>query len=36
MTRRNFATIFAHLTAPAVAARARVHLGSLVFPGLTR
>jgi hypothetical protein len=33
MTRRNFATNFANVTAPAVAARARVYLGTLVFPG---
>jgi len=36
MTRRIFATTFANVTAPAVAARALVHPGTLVFPGLTR
>jgi hypothetical protein len=33
MTRRNFATLFANHTAPAVPARALVSQGILVFPG---
>jgi hypothetical protein len=36
MTRRIFASRFVNVAAPAVAARARVHPGTLVFPGLTR
>jgi hypothetical protein len=36
MTRRNFATIFVNVTAPAVAARVLVSPGTLVFLGLAR
>jgi hypothetical protein len=36
MTRRIFAMKFANATVPAVTARALVHPGTLVFPGLTR